>query len=276
MKYFWKLVKEYNILMNSSITGPDCTDPNICSGDCCGIMINVPRILAKEYIRRGYASKKDFIRADVFSFKLRFDEKIGKCFLFDKTINGCSVHHSGIKPPQCWIYPTKFSNPSKNEIKCKRSGGWKIINDKNTMLAEDLLIQYVFYCQIEARKEFKGINMRLGEIPLKNSKIKGNILINKIKGIAPSRLGGFIDTWDKFEILSSEGLSLQLKKFCTQYNKCCYHLQNNFLDCKNICNLISVKLIEFLNKYLFEFVKKNGPDTNGQYPLFKLFEFVKD
>ncbi len=274
--FFWKLVRDFNILMNSAIKGPDCIDPNICKGDCCSIKIDVPKILAEEYIRRGYASKKDFIRGDVFSFKLRFDEKSAKCFLFDKSINGCSVHNSGIKPPQCWIYPTNFSNPNNNEINCKNCGGWKIIDDKKTKLAEDILAKYVFLCQLEARKELKGINIRLGKIPLKESKIKVNSLVDRIKEVAPSHLGGFIDTWDKFDILSSEGLSLKLKKFCYQYNKDCYHLQNKFLDCKNICNLIAVKLIKLLNKTLFEFVKSNGPEPDGQYPLFKLFEFVKN
>ena len=106
---FWSVVKRFNALMNSAIDGPNCLD--MCHGDCCSIRINVPKILANEFINLGYANKEDFIRSDVFSFKLRFDEKKGKCFLFDKNINGCSVHNSGIKPPQCWIYPTNFSNP---------------------------------------------------------------------------------------------------------------------------------------------------------------------
>ena len=27
------------------------------------------------------------------------------------------IHNSGIKPPQCWIYPTGFSNPDNKQIK---------------------------------------------------------------------------------------------------------------------------------------------------------------
>ena len=105
--YFWEVIEKYNSLMSEAIEGPDCTDPKKCKGDCCSIKIDVPKVLAEEYIKRGYASKDDFIRSDVFSFHLRFDENTGKCFLFDKEKNGCSVHNSGIKPPQCWIYPTK-------------------------------------------------------------------------------------------------------------------------------------------------------------------------
>ena len=63
---FWSIVKKYNALMNSAIEGPNCLD--ICHGDCCSIKIDIPKILAKEYIKKGYAKKSDFIRSDVFSF----------------------------------------------------------------------------------------------------------------------------------------------------------------------------------------------------------------
>ena len=77
---FWEVVEKFNFLMKSAIEGPDCLV--ICNADCCSIKIDVPKILADEYIIRGYATKNDFIRSDVFSFKLRFDEKKGKCFPF--------------------------------------------------------------------------------------------------------------------------------------------------------------------------------------------------
>ena len=106
---FWQVVRRFNNLMSSAIEGPNCIF--VCHGDCCSIKINVPKILAQEYIKKGDATKDDFIRGDIFSFKLRFDDLKGKCFLYNKKINGCLVHNSGIKPPQCWIYPTKFFNP---------------------------------------------------------------------------------------------------------------------------------------------------------------------
>ena len=71
-KYFWELIKEFNDLMRTAIGGPDCTNPLICQGDCCSIQIDVPKVLAKEYIKRKIAKKEDFIRSDIFSFKLRF------------------------------------------------------------------------------------------------------------------------------------------------------------------------------------------------------------
>ena len=273
---FWTIVEKYNDLMNSAIIGPNCIDPNICRGDCCSIKIDVPMILAKEYIKRGYAKKKDFIRSDVFSFVLRFDESTGKCFLFDNAINGCKVHNSGIKPPQCWIYPTNFSNPENKEISCKRAKGWKIINSEKTMKAEKLLQKYVFLCQLEAKKERNKLNNRKGKIQKRNSKNTMKYLKKRLKKIPPSQLGGFQDTWDRFEVLSAEGLSLQMKKFCYHNNKECPYLPADFLECKTICEKIANKLINFLHSHIYNYIKKEGPDPEGKYPLYKLFKFVKN
>ncbi len=274
--YFWSIVREYNTLMSSSIDGPNCIDPNICKGNCCSIKIDMPKILAEEYIRRGYANTPDFIRSDILSFQLRFNFDTGKCFLFDKKLNGCSVHNSGIKPPQCWIYPTTFSNPENKIISCKKAGGWKITDPKNTILAKALLEKYVFLCQIEAKKELRKIKSRLGNKYSTDALKKVESLTKKIKKLAPIQLGGFIDTWDDFEILSSDGISLQLKKFCSRYNNNCKFIPDNFLDCINICDKISYELVELLHNELYKYIKRKGPDVDGEYSLLKLFDFIKN
>lgn len=255
--------------MKSAIKGPDCTNPNNCTGDCCSIKIDVPKALAEEYIKRNYANKEDFIRSNIFSFELRFDEKTGKCFLFNKELNGCKVHNSGIKPPQCWIYPTNFSNNERTLIKCKRLNGWEIIKPHKALEAEKLLEKYYFLCKIEANKEIREIKKRLG----KNKNIE--ILKQAIMKIAPSELGGFKDKWDNFDILLAEGYSLQMKKFCLKYNKECSYLPNSFFECKFICEEIAEKLITFLQHNLLSYIKHTRPDSCGEYPLFKIFKNSK-
>ena len=259
--------------MKSAIEGPNCVNPQICKGDCCSIKIDVPKVLAKEYIQRGYASVNDFIRSNIFSFHLRFNEKTGKCFLFDKEINGCSIHNSGIKPPQCWIYPTGFSNPNNEQMKCKKASGWKIIDFDKSKQAESLLQYFIFLCKIEAKKEFKLIQSRLNNSD--NSHNQSVSLKEELRKISPSSLGGFKDLWDRINLLPAEGLSLQMKKFCAHYNKNCKYLADNFINCPNICELISTKLVEFLQHNLLNFVKEKGADVSGEYPLYKLFSFKK-
>jgi Fe-S-cluster containining protein len=252
--------------MKSAIEGPNCLD--ICNGDCCSIRIDVPKIMAEEYIKQGYANKNDFIRGDVFSFKLRFDEKKGKCFLFDKSINGCLVHNSGIKPPQCWIYPTNFSNLENSDISCKVANGWRINDPEKAKKAEELLKYYVFLSQLEAKKEAREIYNRLNEILYKNS------LLNLLKQTSPSQLAGFRDTWDCFTTLPAQGVSLQMKKICRKYNEKCEYIAYNFLDCRNICGKVAKGLLDFLQQNLLCYVKKQGLDSEGEYPFIKLFEFI--
>ncbi|MFX1497182.1 MAG: hypothetical protein ACFFBH_06630 [Promethearchaeota archaeon] len=260
--------------MKSAIKGPDCTNPNNCRGGCCSIKIDVPKVLAEEYIRRKYATKEDFNRGNVFTFELRFDNKIGKCFLFDSKLNGCKVHHSGIKPPQCWLYPFYDFPNSKGLIDCKKVSGWEIIDHDKTLEAEKLLDKYNFLCLLEAKSEMKKIKYRLGlNFSPKNCN-NTMVLKNSIMRIAPSSLAGFIDKWDNFDVLLADGLSLQMKKFCLEYNSACPLLPNDFFKCKNVCSKITNHLILFLKQHLINFIKRNGLDVYGEYPLHKLFNHV--
>lgn len=266
-KYFWTILRTYNTLMKESIEGPDCTDPEVCNGGCCSIHIDVPKVLAEKYIELGYADKEDFIRSNIFAFKFALDEDNNKCVLFDEELNGCSVHHTGIKPMQCWIYPTRFSNSRGEDIKCKNADGWRIIDEAKIKEAEKLLDQYKFLCKLEKQKELKLIKKRIrrGE---KNS------LISEIQDFKPSEIGGFRDCWDTVKPLSAEGYSLQLKKFCIKYNPECTYLPDSFMECNKICIKIAKKLITFLKKHLFEFIRKREADVDGEYPFFKLFKFA--
>lgn len=273
---FWKVIKEFNSLMSKSIKGPDCTKLESCSGDCCSIIIDVPKILAEEYVHRGFAKKSDFIRSNEFSFHMRLNEKNNKCFLFDEKINGCSVHFSGIKPPRCWVYPTGFENPKNEPISCKRTGGWQIIDPKGARKAEKLLEKYIFLCRLEARREKKLIEVRAGLTTDPKALRNREKLLEEIKSLSPKEIAGFKDGWDSFSVLPSEGISLSVKRFCEHFNNECTYLKDNFLNCPNTCDLISNSLTAFLEKILVKYVKEKGLEPDGEYPLYKLFAFEKE
>ncbi|MFX1447584.1 MAG: hypothetical protein ACFFCG_05550 [Promethearchaeota archaeon] len=274
-KYFWEVLTQFNSFMKSAIEGPNCIDPQICKGDCCSIKIDVPKVLADEYIRRGYAGTNDFVRSNIFSFQLRFNEITGKCFLFDKGINGCSIHNSSIKPPQCWIYPTGFSNSEDKKISCKKVSGWKIVDSNKAKQAENLLKIFIFLCKLEAKKELNLIKKRLDNSDDKTSKNHTYSLKAELKKIAPSSLGGFKDLWEHISLLPAEGLSLQMKKFCFLYKKNCLYLEDDFINCPNVCETIAIKLVEFLQHNLLLYIKREGADSNGEYALYKLFKFTE-
>jgi len=267
---FWVIIRKFNKLMKEAIEGPDCTNPNLCKGDCCSIKIDVPKVLAEEYINQSLATENDFVRSNIFSFHLRFDEQTGKCFFFDKQINGCKVHNSGIKPPQCWIYPSNFSNLKNESINCKKLSGWKILDPEKTLEAEKLFQKYNFLCQLEARKELSNVIERIGMREGKESLILLENLKNNIKSVPPSSIGGFKDGWDHLEILSAEGLSFQMKNFCLRVNAECKYLPNDYFECKNTCDLVALEIIQFLQKNLLKFLKSQGSEVDGYYPLYQL------
>ncbi|MHA2183184.1 MAG: hypothetical protein ACXAAH_17330, partial [Promethearchaeota archaeon] len=215
----------------------------------------------EEYIKKGFAKKTDFVRSDVFSFKLRFDEKKAKCFLFDIGVNGCHVHNSGIKPPQCWIYPTNFSNPENKDISCKRAKGWKIVDPDKSKQAEELLQYYIFLCKLEANQEINNINIRLSRT------ISEGILKKSLKNISPHEISGFRDNWDFISILFAEGYSLQLKKYCQRANNKC-----EYLKCSSVCDKVAIDLLDFLQQNLDNYIQSPdyGPDGEGEYPIIKL------
>jgi len=66
-----------------------------------------------------------------------------------------------------------------------------------------------------------------------------------------------------------------MKKFCLKHNKECHYLPNNFIECISICNIIADQLILYLQLNLPNFIKQEGADANGEYPLFKLFKSSK-
>jgi hypothetical protein len=229
-------------------------------------------VLAKEYIKKGYASKEDFPRSNIFSFQLRFDEEKGKCVLFDENINGCSVHQSGIKPPQCWIYPTDFSNPSGKDIRCKKVGGWKIIDQKGTQKAQKMLEKFIFLCKLEAREELKSILQRLGQDKNGNQNKNKNIVLNRIQKVAPKNFAGLKDGWDHFDVLRAEGLSLQLKKICKK--NCKKKSLEGYLSCSKICKSVAEDVLTIYTDNLMKYIKVIGADVEGKYPIHKIFEIM--
>ena len=64
-----------------------------------------------------------------------------------------------------------------------------------------------------------------------------------------------------------------MKKICNQNHNQCNYLPDKFLECNKICEIIACKLIEFFQNNIKDYIRINGPDTDGHYPLIKLFKF---
>ncbi len=92
-----------------------------------------------------------------------------------------------------------------------------------------------------------------------------------LRSTPPSAIAGFKDSWDNIIILSAQGISLQLRKFCESANKGC---KINYLTCNSICDKVNNRLFEFLQKNLYKYVKKYGLDHDGEYSFLKLSRVV--
>ena len=260
-KNILELVYKYNTLMNEAINGPNCIDPFICHADCCHLMIDVPKLLAEYYIKRGYVKKEDFCRGDLFSFQINLNPSNSKCIFYDRDLNGCNIHNTMYKPPQCWIYPTGFSNDlgegkkmaKDGSVACKVTSGWRIVDNVKIQTAKMLFDKYISFCT----KEFEA------ETTVEMMKTRLEPIFNLLRNCSPKIIAGIEDGWDHFNILKSEGISLKLKSLCDQVTedvcKC------DYLECTNVCNEIIDLLRRDLLNDVVNFTKSHGPKPSYSF-----------
>jgi len=254
-EHLLKLVNDYNNLMKDAIAGPNCIDPHICHADCCHIKIDIPKLLAEYYIEKGYATKEDFSRGDLFSFNINVSSSNSKCVFYNKDLNGCSLHKTMHKPPQCWIYPTGFTNEPGDEkifaddgsIRCKIASGWKIVDENKTQKANILFEEYVVFCE----KEFTS------ETTIEKFKERLEGFFDTLKEFSPKSIAGVIDGWDHFTVLKSEGVSLKLKSLCDQVPEGTCDCE--YMECEHVCDKIIDLLSRDLLKDISNFIKTKGP-----------------
>ncbi|MHA1339924.1 MAG: hypothetical protein ACTSRZ_15605 [Promethearchaeota archaeon] len=299
-------IREYNELMSSAIEGPSCIDPNVCHGDCCHIQIDIPKILAEFYIKNGWATKNHFERGNVFSFMIAVRERDSKCVFFDDKLNGCSLHATKMKPPQCWIYPTGFDidieSKNKNDdnirysfnnfeynnesvtktnyFKCKRAEGWKIIDQNKTQRAKQILKEYINFSLAEFVEEHSEQNLRARIEHLRET----------LSNEKPSSIAGIKDSWDGFIPLYAEGKTLALKKICERFCEKTSNKKKNikkninnfrtiqisnfmetYMNCTRICNRVVNYIVEHCQKKIISNINKANamdPVKNGTYKYF--------
>lgn len=238
-----EIVRSFNSLILDTISGPDCTDPNICRGDCCFIQMHLPKSLAKELIRFNLAKKSDFIRGMTFSFQIQIDLTKLRCIFYDHKINGCALHQSQLKPPQCWLYPTGL-DPETADTTCKKAGGWQIINPQKAKQLQILLDNYIILCKEEATFE---------NSPEEIKKRLRKLMVEPFPTVPPYKIAGVIDGWDDFTFWESTGYSFAMQKFCSKLA-----CPKSYLHCEHACPLVLQEVCDFFNENLPQFIQENG------------------
>ncbi|MHA1776443.1 MAG: hypothetical protein DRO88_10880 [Promethearchaeia archaeon] len=232
------LLHEFNQLIQGVIQGPNCIDPNICHGDCCFVHLDVPKALCEYCVSHGLAKPSNFKRSTIFSFQVKMDLKTLKCPFFSHEINGCAVHFSGAKIPQCWVYPTGL-DVEHIEHACKRAEGWDIVELEKAAQAQQVLNRYILLCKQEAEEE-----QSLKEVLNRLQKISYEKLIE----YAPAHISGLEDAWNSFDWIVSETWNLGLKSLCESIS-CNF----SYFECHHVCpslkNAIQKKLPALVKKH---------------------------
>ena len=151
-----------------------------------------------------------------------------RCIFYDKQINGCSLHQSGMKPPQCWVYPTGL-DPDSVKTMCKKADGWRIINPHVIQVCKKILEQYIISCKDEAA--------RLNTSDILVSKIPDCLLALE-KELKPSEMAGILLENENFTVLKGEGFNMGLKSICDSHN-----CGQNYFECTKICSSINKMLV---------------------------------
>lgn len=243
------IVLKYNELMKGAIEGPNCLDKSVCRGDCCSIKIDIPKFLAAGLIEKGYAKKTDFERGEIYSFNIKLNADSTRCIFFDKELNGCSLHQTGLKPPQCWIYPTAFF-PGKTD--CIHYSNWKIVDTNATKQASELLSEFDDYCKKEFAEEFKPENVakRLGKL---------REFLDKTE-LKPKQISGFIDGWESFSLYSEDDYNISISTVCNKI-KC----DKEFGKCEKMCDELKNRLMDKAIKVIPKIISEKEPQSC--YPL---------
>ena len=253
-----KLIKVFNHEMLGNVEGPNCTDWNVCSNNCCGIMIDIPDLLARKYIDKNHLQSIEIRRGDIFTWKLNINRITSKCCFFSEEIYGCQIYvdNLDLRPPQCAVYPAGYFEGTN---KCKSGAGpWLIKSIRKGKDRKKLMEIFKNYC-LDERACMKGI--LLENIP----SLLGEKFAEKLGEVAPSSVAGILDTVEGFEPLPAGGRSFSFKRFCEEEDSKC---EQEFLQCKNVCKGASKAFIQFLLKRLPTYIQEN--DMKEEYLLLEL------
>ncbi len=248
------LVKKINNKSGKFVQGQNCVDHDVCDGKCCYCSNDVPKILVLYYIDHGLAKKDDFQISNTLLYRVKVNPKTKRCVFFNPKINGCILHSLKIKPPQCCIYPIKFK---KEDHICKNNYSFKISPDKKAEI-QDLFQRYMLLAFDEYRSLFskEAITKRIQKT-----------LPEQIKNMRPKEVHALEDDLEVLKMVKNSNGHLDLLDWCEE-TPCDFF----YFNCPKICDSIQKRLLNFLERALPEFNKKNV--FSGRYKLNRLREFA--
>jgi hypothetical protein len=255
------LISTFNHAMLGNVDGPNCTDRSICKNNCCSIMIDIPHVLARNYIEQGRLGPGDVRRGDVFAWMLNVRSDTNKCAFFSPNIYGCRIYVDDLntRPPQCAVYPAGYTTGA---ARCKAGAGPWLVKDVATGIASERLMgAYKKFCLAERDNIKKALVTSIPEA------FEGRFL-QMLGEVSPCSIVGIKETWFGFEPLLAEGRSFSFKQFCDP------GCVKAFLDCNRACNSAIDRLLAFIKSTMPAFIEKR--DMKEEYTLIELKEFMQE
>jgi hypothetical protein len=218
--------------------GPSCITRETCQGACCTENIDVPQALVKYYCKYGWASSSDFFRGGIFAFQIQVSSITHRCIFFDLQLNGCRLHQTHLKPPQCALYPLKHTETSAI---CRMNYSVTIDSSKEEEL-HSLFKQYHHCCAGEWHNRLSHLRFNW------DFKRKFPLQLEKVR---PSRLLGVQVHKDTCEPLITDNFSWSALSFCDQIQ--CVHVTQAYFSCEKICPRMAQLMTQVLRHQIMQF-----------------------
>ncbi|GAB4321954.1 MAG: hypothetical protein Kow0069_26490 [Promethearchaeota archaeon] len=233
------LVRLFNRQMRQGVRGPSCVGATRCPDDCCSIHVDVPRPLVAALAATGELDlERGVVRAGPFGHQLGVDASRVKCVLHDPETGGCRVHFSGLKPPQCFLYPTGFSRGPKP---CKVGRRWTF-PDTGLRKAANLTFQrYLALCLEWGDRERSRLAAGL-QVPGRGETAE---LQGKVAVLPPRMVAGLRLTSAGLVPLMAEGTSLSVRRFCATTSEGTCGSTGEFLSCRRTCAPVASAVVRF-------------------------------
>ncbi len=227
-----EVISKIHQICKFSLTGPDCVDRQICDGACCRTSPDIPPVLATRLVNLGLAQEEDFVPSDFLPFRVRITADTSRCALFDPGINGCKVHFTPLKPPQCWVYPLQlddnFHTPHPSHIlytpnishTCRK--GYQFFVDPQKLGGIRELLECYKDLTLDDVKKYQSHDSI-------SRRVQSN-LRPQLSDLSISSFLGVRVTVTGFKLLRSSGTNFLWADFCTLF-KC----ETDYSCCRSPC-----------------------------------------
>ena len=222
------LIQLINSRARTLTKGPDCLDPRMCNAKCCYTTPDLPKTLVDHYIQKKWMTINQCELSNTMEYRLKLNSETRRCTFYDLHLNGCLIHATEMKPPQCTLYPFK-ERESKHICRNQQ----EFFFDKTQM--PSLMQAFDTYFNL-AEQEFKE-----NASPTNIRKKLQQEILPTLKTHKPTEIEGMQENTAGFHVHFSTNRSYEGLDYCDSIP-----CDNYYEDCPRVCNTFVDQVIEDL------------------------------